>query len=565
MAGVRVELLFVVLAGTLLLVPVRGWEQISETQLHNFYQTGQWSKPHSFTSPDDGRIFGDFDEQIPEDALPDVEGAATSSAFSPFAHHGFQVDTADSVLGDWTSGTGGGFNMPFVRTWSGQSSSELNVVCSEVGFQMNLPTGPLSEVKVLGSKHLLSVTTAPASCGYEVNSFKNTLTVPFTGCNVKVVVSCKTDSYSLQLLYVDNFGETRVATASCDVKKVKSDGKLLPRANDQPTLKCSEPTTAPTTPSKAQNCAVTAGEQVPCGQSGMSSSACKTMGCCMDPSTSACYYPLDECTGDQHFVFAIRYDSASIPVDPTKLVVPGNTNCKPVILNDKVAIFKFKVTECGTHAYTVGETMIYLAEVQSTIQALNLKYGVITRSDPLRFMVECRYGKLGSSQQSLASVGYMVMTPKSVLPSSVLSNGLYAVELRIATDQTYSSYLPTYHQPLRLLLGKPVHLELRLRSPKPDAVILVNYCIAYPRSAKNALVLVYEGCRNPYDPNVSILQISDLPKNRHVRRFVVQAFQFMDQTTNMYLNSEIYFMCSTEVCRTAEKTCQEQCFDGKAP
>ena len=63
----------------------------------------------------------------------------------------------------------------------------------------------------------------------------------------------------------------------------------------------------------------------------------------------------------------------------------------------------------------------------------------------------------------------------------------------IPTDETYSSYFPNYHQPLRLLLGKPVYLELHLKSPKPDAVILVNYCLAYPRSAKNALVLIYEG------------------------------------------------------------------------
>lgn len=58
-----------------------------------------------------------------------------------------------------------------------------------------------------------------------------------------------------------------------------------------------------------------------------------------------------ECTADQHFVFAIRHDSASIPVDPTKLVIPGNPNCKPVIVNDKVAIFKFKLTECGARNY----------------------------------------------------------------------------------------------------------------------------------------------------------------------------------------------------------------------
>lgn len=50
-------------------------------------------------------------------------------------------------------------------------------------------------------------------------------------------------------------------------------------------------------------------------------------------------------------------------------------------------------------------------------------------------MVECRYSKSGSAQQSLASVGYMVKTPASILPSTVLSDGLYGVQLRIAQGQ----------------------------------------------------------------------------------------------------------------------------------
>ncbi|XP_070778257.1 zona pellucida sperm-binding protein 4-like [Enoplosus armatus] len=584
MAEVRVELL-VVLTGILLLVSVRGWERINETQLLNLYESGHWGESQSLTSPDDGSDYDDGDDAVPEDAFPQVEGAATSENIDPFANHGFQVDSVDSGQTNWASGgTDGGFQVEFVdappRNWASSTDSDfqmefedapprswtsstsqsftgLDVVCSEVGFQITLPPGPLSEFKVLGSKDLLSIMDAPESCGYKVNSFKKTLTVPFTGCNVK-----HTDSYSLQLLYVDAFDQTQVATASCE-RSPNFDPGLFPRANGQPTSKCSPPTTTPPTPSKAQNCAVSTGERVSCGQSGISSSDCEMMGCCVDSSTSACYYPMDECTGDEHFVFAIRVNSASIPVDPTKLVIPG-TNCKPVIVNDKVAIFKFKVTECGARAYEVDETKIYLAEVQSIVQALSLKYGAITRSDPLRFMVECRYSKSGGAQQSLASVGYMVKTPSSDLPSAVISNGLYGVQLRIAKDQTYSSYLPTYHQPLRLLLGNPVYLELRLKSPKPDAVILVNYCLAYPRSAKNALVLIYEGCANPYDSSVSILKVSDLPKNRYQRRFVVKAFQFMDQKTNKYLDEEIYFMCSAEVCRTAEKTCEQRCFDGKA-
>ncbi|CAJ1083395.1 zona pellucida sperm-binding protein 4-like isoform X2 [Xyrichtys novacula] len=569
-------LLLVVLVGALLLVSVQGWERINDTELMNLYQRGEWGQTQGTVT--DFSSSSEEDEEIPEEVYPDFDGEATSENSDPFAGHGFQVDTGDSGPRLWASGHEGGYHVEFEdppeinwaggdgddmgfaeappRSWTSSStpsSSGMDVVCSDDGFQITLPTDQLSEVKVLGLKDLLSITDAPESCGYEVNFFTNTLSVPYTGCNVK-----HTDGYTLQLLYEDAFGQTQVATASCEEGPSSSSG-LLPRTSTG--KKCNNPTT----PSKAQNCAVATGERVTCGQSGISTADCEKMGCCVDSSSSACYYPMDECTGDQHFVFAIRSNSASVPIDPTKLVIPASPSCKPVIVNDKVAIFKFKVTECGARAYMVGETKIYLAEVQTTVQALNLKYGIITRSDPLRFMVECRYGKSGGTPQSLASVGYMVKTPTSSLPSQVISNGLYGVQLRIAKDSTYKSYFPTNHQPLKLLLGNPVYLELRLKSPKPDAAILVNYCIAYPRSAKNALVLVYEGCANPHDPSVSILKVSDLPKNRHQRRFVVKAFQFMDQKTNKYLDEEIYFMCSSEVCRTAEKKCEERCFDGKAP
>ncbi|CAB1443393.1 unnamed protein product [Pleuronectes platessa] len=411
-----------------------------------------------------------------------------------------------------------------------------------VGYEDTLEPIPEEELpEVEGSTDLLPVMDAPESCGYDLNPLRNTLSVPFGGCHVK-----HTDSYGLELLYVNESGQTQVATANCE-ESLKFDPGLRPRSL-KPKEKClTPPLTPPTTPPlSAQNCPVATGERVSCGNSGITAAFCKKLGCCVDSISSVCYYPLDECSGDQNFVFAIRFDSASIPVDPTKLVIPQYPNCKPVIVNDKVAIFKFKVTECGARAFVVGDTKIYLAEVQTLVTALNLKYGIITRNDPLKFMVECRYSLDGSSQHSLASVGYMVKTPSFPLPS-VFGTGLYSVLLRVATDSTYTSYLPTYNQPLRLLLGKPVYLELRLNSIVPKAVILVNYCLAYPFSAKNALVLVYEGCANPFDPNVSILQVSDAVKSRYTKRLVVTAFQFMDQTTNKYLDEEIYFMCSTEL------------------
>lgn len=44
------------------------------------------------------------------------------------------------------------------------------------------------------------------------------------------------------------------------------------------------------------------------------------------------------------------------------------------------------LTKTCFYKQEVGGTRIYLAEVQTIVETLNLKYGAITRSDPLRFV-----------------------------------------------------------------------------------------------------------------------------------------------------------------------------------
>lgn len=62
-----------------------------------------------------------------------------------------------------------------------------------------------------------------------------------------------------------------------------------------------------------------------------------------------------------------------------------------------------------------------------------------------------------------------------------------------SSDAQYTSYHPQYHVPLHMLLGEPLYLELRLVNP-PDLqlVLLVHYCVAYPRSAEAMWVLFYK-------------------------------------------------------------------------
>ncbi|KAK6323829.1 hypothetical protein J4Q44_G00061680 [Coregonus suidteri] len=512
-------------------------------------------------------------------ALP-AAGLERVSEEATFSHH--NLDTEDDYtedravvqLGDpanFDSKADREFQVQFeevpdAKKWVSVTNAapvSVAVLCSVDQFEVTLPAGPMSEVKILGSNSMLPVLEAPESCGYSLSrgQYQNTLTVRFSGC----LVSLQAGWYTLMVLFVNEAGIMDVSTVSCASSPVSSTVNLplsgLPNARaGPPSSKCfiATPQDPPTSP----GCSIPQNQHVACGSTGISSSQCLVMGCCVDLATSTCFYPMDECTADKQFVFAVHHDITTFPVDPTKLVVAGKSSCGPVIVNDKFVVFKFSVTECGTHFYEIGETVIYTAEVQTVVRSLNLKYGIISRDNPLRIMVECRYSKALGTLPAVASVGYMVKSPSFRFPSKVTSKGLFGVQLRIAEDKTYAKYYKQHHQPLRLLLGKLVYLEVRLTSPKPEATLLVNYCLAYPRSAKNVLVLVHEGCANPQDPRISILKFSNLPQKRHQRRFMVQAFQFMDQHTNKYLDEEIYFMCSTEVCMPTEKTCEERCFDG---
>nr|XP_015201483.1 PREDICTED: zona pellucida sperm-binding protein 4-like [Lepisosteus oculatus] len=391
----------------------------------------------------------------------------------------------------------------------------LTISCSEVCMTVTLPAGPLEEIKVEGALGSLVSVLEATSCGYSVveGQHLNTLTISNSACHVRLL----DQHYTVKVVYVPFHGLRGEIVVSCPYRPYRpKEGCKIPRS-----------------------------QHVSCGPERIYPSQCLAKGCCVDPETSSCYYPLEECTADGHFVFAVPRTISVPPVDPASLVIAGNASCTPVICTPEFAIFKFPITGCRTHAFVVGETTIYLAEVESLARRSILSYGAVTRDSPFRLLVECRY-----AEGKLASSGYLVKSP--YLPSAVLSQGVFGVQLRIAT--------------VRLLLGNPVYLEVRLlNAPDPNLVLLVHYCVAYPRSGQAVWVLLYDGCPNPLDyGHTSTLHIhSKLPLPKHHRRFHIQTFQFLDSTSYSYINEEIYFMCSTEVCLPSERRCVEGCFDGR--
>ncbi|XP_069052478.1 uncharacterized protein [Lepisosteus oculatus] len=367
------------------------------------------------------------------------------------------------------------------------------VTCGQQHLSVDLPRGPVRGIAVRSaSGEEVGVLGAAGLCGYEVTSAgdRNTLRVPYSACHVRR----EAGRYTLEVLYVAASGARGASRLSCPLRP------------------------APASP----GCSSPPGQRVQCGAGGLSPSGCLRRGCCVEPLSGRCYYPMDECTPDGHFVFSVARSLAEPPLDPTSLVIAGNPSCSPLVSTPDFAVFRVPLSGCGTRSFVVGETLVYLTEVTNTMTTRSQNYGRITRDLPFRLFVECRY-----AQGSLTSVGLLVKMP--FLPPILHAEGKFGVQLLIATDEHYTQFYPQYHRPLSLLLGRPLFLEVRLVSPPdPSLVLLVHYCLAYPRSAQAAWVLIYDGCPNPLDVGqTSVLHPGPADPTRQRRRFLVRAFQFV--------------------------------------
>ncbi|TSK31503.1 Zona pellucida sperm-binding protein 4 [Bagarius yarrelli] len=419
--------------------------------------------------------------------------------------------------------------VPSQEDWLKQH--KYSVFCGKHAVEVVFPSGSFSDVKVLESSTKDPAQGATTECGYSLTKVQENevLHVSFSSCHVAV----EEGRYVLRLLHFNNTESAEVSTVSCDVDTSMTLEKArVPRSNGEDD--CEPAPLPPMTPKQKLpqdytrgGCDIPTSQRLPCGPAETTASECANKGCCLDVAASYCYYPMDQCTADKQFVFTIYANITTIPVNPSSLIVAGTPPCKPVFANNEFATFKFSGTECGTKTFTIGDTTVYMAEIRTALKVLNLKV-----------MVECRYSEVGPTMMR-ASAGYMVVSPS--VPSTVKSHGLYGVQLRIAEDETFSSFSERGHLPLSVLLGKPLYLEVQLNSPKPKATLLINYCVAYTRSGTNALVLLYEGCPDPdLSDRTSFLRVLDLPQTPHQRRFVVTAFQFMNVTSQRYLNEETF-------------------------
>nr|XP_057902156.1 uncharacterized protein LOC131100911 isoform X2 [Doryrhamphus excisus] len=403
------------------------------------------------------------------------------------------------------------------------------VFCSSRQMLVELPPGPISGIVLKDAQGKeTSVQDVPQHCGYSANMGKDGKIHLRLQLHTSCQMSVQDNMYIITVAYMTQSRKTG-AQFYCPVSNSLA----------------------------GQECSLPSEQRLPCGQGPISQPSCLSMGCCFSKNPPVCYYPIDECTIDRHFVFSVPASLTEPPLSPSLLVVANNSTCKPVKATSEYALFKLPMDGCGARRMEMGKSLIYMVEVVNMVQTISLNYGTITRDSPVRLLVECRY-----VPGSVRTVSYLVKTP--TLGPTVQTQGVFGVQLRLAKDAQYTSYYPQYHQPLQMLLGKPLYLEVRmLNAPDPSLVLLVHYCVAYPRSGKAVWVLLYNGCPNPLDPATQHVVLSHpqppSPQGQ-TRRFTMSTFQFLPDDEIKDPDEEIYFMCSTEVCSPRDGPCVEGCF-----
>ncbi|XP_006797993.1 zona pellucida sperm-binding protein 4-like [Neolamprologus brichardi] len=409
------------------------------------------------------------------------------------------------------------------------------VTCSVRGIRAVF--GPLVKNNVYARDMTGATVPVPQyekTCGVQVAKVKNQSLSFFSrydSCFVHVEGSKAVIPLQVQLAGEDRWIRVNI---SCPLIKTRSE-RTQPR-----------PTPFP------GNCDIERALRVDCGHQRVSSDVCYKLGCCYDARDSACYYTLNACSLDGHFVFSVNAADAHTPIEPSSLIVKDQPHCHPVVTTPDTAVFKIGVSDCGAKRKANGDVVIYEVEV------VELHTGNDGKNFQFSLQVQCEYDSSDLKRAAELRSLYAVTNPPPVI-----ALGSIGVQMRIATDASFTSFIPEEQLPLTLPLREAVNVEISIVQPSPDPTLSlrVRDCFAYPGSRHSVWTLLYDGCPNPQDNMRSSVPVDKQGKttsHSQVRRFDVKTFAFLDPSTGHPSPEEMYFYCWVEIC-TNDVDCAQRC------
>ncbi|XP_074552954.1 zona pellucida sperm-binding protein 4-like isoform X2 [Halichoeres trimaculatus] len=292
--------------------------------------------------------------------------------------------------------------------------------------------------------------------------------------------------------------------------------------------------------------------RVDCGHRSISGDDCHKLGCCFHDDDSTCYYRLNACSLDGHFVFSVKATDTDLLISPSSLIIRDQPQCQPVLTTQDTAVFKIEVTGCGARMKVDGDLMIYEVDVEE------LQSEGETKKSSFSLQVQCEYEASDLKHAADLRSLYAVTNPPPVI-----ALGTIGVQMRIAKDSSFTSFYSEDQLPVMLPLREAAYVEISITQPSPDPSLSlrVRDCFAYPASRHSVWTLLYEGCPNPADNRRSSVPVDSQGKTNSqstVRRFDVQTFAFLDPQTGRPSLEEMYFYCWVEIC-TDDMDCAQRC------
>ncbi|CAM4687636.1 unnamed protein product [Lepidochelys kempii] len=318
-----------------------------------------------------------------------------------------------------------------------------------------------------------------------------------------------------------------------------------------------------------EQCQVVAGK-IPCANA-LDQAACFQAGCCYDGTdpTTPCYYGNTvtvQCLMDGHFILVASKDMSDHPIilDSVRLAY-AQAGCDPIRMTEAFVLFHFPLTQCGTTVQMIGDKLIYENQLISGIDIQTGPEGSITRDSTFTLHARCIY-----NASDFLPVQVEVFLPPT--PAPVTQAGPLRLELHIATDPSYRSYLTERDYPVVKVLRDPVYMEVRiLHRTDPSLVLVLHQCWATPSAnplQQPQWPILVDGC--PFLGDNYRTQLvpmgpasSELPFPTHHQRFILSTFAFVDSAAQMVLEGLVYIFCSASACSPSQlEPCQTICPSG---
>ncbi|KAM6158168.1 zona pellucida sperm-binding protein 1 [Rhynchocyon petersi] len=319
-----------------------------------------------------------------------------------------------------------------------------------------------------------------------------------------------------------------------------------------------------------EQCRVASGH-VPCVVRSTSKEACQRAGCCYDNTRAVpCYYGntvTAQCFRDGHVILVVSQETAlahRITLANIRLAYAPTSSCPPAQKTAAFVVFRFPLAHCGTTVQVAGNQLVYRNQLVSDLDIRVGPRGSVTWDSSFRFQVRCIF-----NASDFLPIQASVFPAPRLRPINL--PGQLRLELRIAKDQTFSSYYREDDYPISRLLREPVHVEVRLlQRTDPRLALVLHQCWATPGSnpvQQPQWPILSDGC--PFDGDGYRTQMKAvdeaLPFPSHHQRFTVATFAFLDKSSRKALRGPVYIFCSASACYpSGPETCLTTCDPGTA-